>query len=492
MHKFIKFYCVTAILIISTFSLKGQNSTFEKLKDHYLQKNFEQCYEGAQDTKNNTSSIQLLKALSFYKLPDRSEIKQPVEDTPLHTLNLVNKAKEYPEENNLQESSFLSEELKNLQEEIFGMAEKWYQQGRKSKATPYFNALHKTFDNSEEIYTNHYEFDDSYLVNHLEKQIDIPEEFREYYEENYSLLDKFYYSIDEYEQWNNPVYRMANTAKDEEYLTEDEKMVFYFLNLARMNPQLFRKTFLETRLRIRYHGDLLLKKPVYDTLNINQYGEKLSYDDFFELPVHKLYNQDLSEETIERFVTTKVIKETPQSTQYQYDIAFESFYNYLNNNKPELLNLRNLSMYKKTEDGNEIILFELYDKEFTVYQKEYKDEVSDHYHQSLFKKLNEMKNKSILYPNQKLFDLAECWAKEAGQRKLKGHDRVNCSYGYDAECCDYGNKHGLDIVLSLLIDRYVPDLGHRKVLLGNFSEMGVAIRPHRSSFEYNAVLDFFR
>lgn len=492
MHKLIKFYLLLNILIISTFSFYGQNSTFKKLKEQYLQNNYEQCYEEAESKQNTTSNIQILKALSFYKLPDKSEIKQQVNDASLHTINLVNKAKEYPGANSLNDLSFLSEELENLQKEIFEMAKKFYQQGRKRKATLYFNALHRTFDNSEKIFTNHYKFDDSYLVNHLEKQIDIPEEFLEHYEKNYNLLNKFYYSIDDYEEWNNPVYRMANTAKNEEYLTQDEKMVFYFLNLARMNPQLFKKTFLETRLKIRYHGDLKLKKPVYDTLKINQYKEKLSYDDFFELPVHKLYNQDLPQEIIERFVKTKIIKKTPNSTQYQYDIAFESFYKYLNNNKPELLNLRNLSMYKKTKDGNELILFKLYDKEFTVYQKEYKDEVSDHYHQSLFKKLDEMKSKSILYPDKKLFDLAECWAKEAGLRKLKGHDRVNCSYGYDAECCDYGNKHGLDIVLSLLIDRYVPDLGHRKVLLGNFNELGVAIRPHRSSFEHNAVLDFFR
>jgi hypothetical protein len=269
-------------------------------------------------------------------------------------------------------------------------------------------------------------------------------------------------------------------------------MVFYFLNLVRMNPKLFLETFLKTRLHIRYHGDLNLQIPVYDSLAIDQYGNTLTFDEFFELPAHKLYNNDLDDNTIDRFVKKKVIKSTPQTTKYSYEINYSGFYKFLSNNKPELLNLRNLENYIQTPAGKEFILFKLYDKKFTIYQKSFEKETKDHYHQSLFVRLKEMKPMPLLFPNEELFSLAECWALEAGQRNLKGHDRVRCPYGYDAECCDYGNKNGLDVVLSLLIDRYVPDLGHRKTLLGSYSEMGVAIRPHKSSFKYNAVLDFFR
>jgi hypothetical protein len=235
-----------------------------------------------------------------------------------------------------------------------------------------------------------------------------------------------------------------------------------------------------------------LKVPKYDTLFVNKYSNNLTFDEFFELPVHKLFNEDLSEKTVRRFVDKKIIRKTPESTRYRFDINYHEFYKYLKTNRQELLNLENLSNYQKTDQGEEIILFKLYDKTFTVYNKEYEEGVKDHYHQSLFKKLEEMDPMDIMTPNRELFRLAECWAVEAGKRDLKGHDRINCPYGYHSECCDYGNKNGFDVVISLLIDQYVPDLGHRKIMLGNFSEMGVAIRPHNSGFKYNAVLDFFR
>ncbi|MFO8234569.1 MAG: CAP domain-containing protein [Bacteroidales bacterium] len=492
MYRKAKFILLTHILLFTISPLYSQKNTFGTLKEQFLQKNYETCYNEAKASRDVTNEIQMIKALSFHKLPDNHEDKKAADNPELQTLKMIRKSKDYAGTESANTQSFFNKEIKKLQQEIFEQGKKWYKQGSKRKAKTYFNALHETFDNSEDLYTNYYSFDDSYLVNHLKEQIDIPEEFYSDYKKNYDLLEKYYHNKDEFHEWNNPLYRMANTAKNEDYLSGNEKMVFYFLNLARMNPQLFHETFLNTRLKIRYHGDLNLKLPVYDTLEVSQYGETLSFDDFFELPVHKLFKQDLPQETIEKFVKTKIIKESTNATKYQYDIAYRKFYNYLDNSRPELLNLRNLSIYRETSEDREIILFKLYDKEFTVYQKEYQEEVSDHYHQSLFKTLKEMEPKSILQPDKELFNLAECWAIEAGQRKLKGHDRVNCSYGYDAECNDYGNKNGLDIVLSLLIDRYVPDLGHRKVLLGNFSEMGVAIRPHKSSFDYNAVLDFYR
>jgi hypothetical protein len=48
----------------------------------------------------------------------------------------------------------------------------------------------------------------------------------------------------EFTAWDDPKYLAANSAKDEDYLTDVEKDVYYFLNLARMNPKLFADTFL--------------------------------------------------------------------------------------------------------------------------------------------------------------------------------------------------------------------------------------------------------
>ena len=51
-------------------------------------------------------------------------------------------------------------------------------------------------------------------------------------------------SVVDFSVWNKPKYLAANTARDEDYLTYEEKKVFYYLNLMRMNPGLFAATYL--------------------------------------------------------------------------------------------------------------------------------------------------------------------------------------------------------------------------------------------------------
>lgn len=41
------------------------------------------------------------------------------------------------------------------------------------------------------------------------------------------------------EEWNDPKYRVCNTAAEVTYMNEEEKNVIYILNLARYNPKLF-------------------------------------------------------------------------------------------------------------------------------------------------------------------------------------------------------------------------------------------------------------
>jgi len=48
----------------------------------------------------------------------------------------------------------------------------------------------------------------------------------------------------DYPQWNVPKYNGANSAQNEDYLTSEEKQVYYYLNLVRMNPKLFSDTYL--------------------------------------------------------------------------------------------------------------------------------------------------------------------------------------------------------------------------------------------------------
>ena len=117
------------------------------------------------------------------------------------------------------------------------------------------------------------------------------------------------------------------------------------------------------------------------------------------------------------------------------------------------------------------------------------------YVSSLRLQLNHMSPKPLVYPDKKLFKIARGWAREAGKKNHTGHlgfsgrARRYSKSKPMAECCSYGYSTGLEIVLQLLIDDQVPQLGHRKALLSDFTLVGPSIQPHRG-YDFNAVLDF--
>jgi hypothetical protein len=49
--------------------------------------------------------------------------------------------------------------------------------------------------------------------------------------------------------WDKPQYLIANTAKNAQYFTEDEKDIIYLMNMVRINPKLFKETFLKQYLK---------------------------------------------------------------------------------------------------------------------------------------------------------------------------------------------------------------------------------------------------
>ncbi len=172
-------------------------------------------------------------------------------------------------------------------------------------------------------------------------------------------------------QWLEAKYNAARTAAKEDYLSREEQNIFYYLNLARMNPPLFAETFLE------------------------------------------------------RFM---------QENEYHNNPSTRSLFN-------ELMNLQPLSIIK---------------------------------------------------PNKKMWELAQCHAIESGKTGYTGHERVKrCDKGYGAESCYYGEDaySGLKIVLQLLIDGDIKTLDNRKVCLGDYQSMGVSIQLHKTN-SYGAVLDF--
>ena len=117
------------------------------------------------------------------------------------------------------------------------------------------------------------------------------------------------------------------------------------------------------------------------------------------------------------------------------------------------------------------------------------------YYQSLVRTMHLMDTVGLLYPYSLCFESANCHAITSARADYTGHDRqtkaCKAKEHFLGECCDYGRKAALDIIMHLLIDESVPSLGHREACLDRlYTKLGVSIQAH-PSHRYIAVLDFY-
>ncbi|MBK8521980.1 MAG: hypothetical protein IPL54_14305 [Chitinophagaceae bacterium] len=116
-----------------------------------------------------------------------------------------------------------------------------------------------------------------------------------------------------------------------------------------------------------------------------------------------------------------------------------------------------------------------------------------YYYKSLVDTLLLLQPMNMLYPDKSCFNSAKSHAYQSGISGYVGHERKTpdskLKKHYYGECCDYGRKDALEIVLSLLIDEGIPSLGHRDICLSSYTKVGVSIQPHKK-YGTNAVLDF--
>ncbi len=102
------------------------------------------------------------------------------------------------------------------------------------------------------------------------------------------------------------------------------------------------------------------------------------------------------------------------------------------------------------------------------------------YRLSLIEHLNSMSPTDALEFDDSMYELAECFAKEQGDKGTTGHDREACTGGYYAECCSYGMNTGKDIAMQWLIDDDVPSLGHREICLSSaYTKIGLSHYTHK-------------
>jgi len=121
------------------------------------------------------------------------------------------------------------------------------------------------------------------------------------------------------------------------------------------------------------------------------------------------------------------------------------------------------------------------------------------YEKSLIKTLESQDDKKVLRPSFGLYMAALCHSWMSGFTGRTGHQGLETRIAlfsplsfstYIGENCDYGNYKALDITLSLLIDKGVPGLGHRKNILSeDFYRTGVSSFFH-IGYGTNSVADF--
>lgn len=135
--------------------------------------------------------------------------------------------------------------------------------------------------------------------------------------------------------------------------------------------------------------------------------------------------------------------------------------------------------------------------------KDLKVNTYDRYYRGLAQDLKNVKNLGLFYPDETLTYVALQHGKDMNRKNLAGHrssdgtgtqDRISTYYPNRAmaENLAFGFAKGLDNVCMLLLDKGVPDLGHRKNILNSklgLNIVGVSIQPH-PSYKYSATIDF--
>jgi len=114
------------------------------------------------------------------------------------------------------------------------------------------------------------------------------------------------------------------------------------------------------------------------------------------------------------------------------------------------------------------------------------------YYTGLLAFLSKKNAMPLLHPERTLFESARCHAETSGRTGYVGHNRRTgeCKdlETFSGECCQYGYKDPLLIVMDLLIDEGVPSLGHRIILFKPHTQIGVSLQPHKTA-RWNTVLD---
>jgi uncharacterized protein YkwD len=143
-------------------------------------------------------------------------------------------------------------------------------------------------------------------------------------------------------------------------------------------------------------------------------------------------------------------------------------------------------------DGKKFVEFIL-----KPYLEDTGDTTYSEYLQSLIIQLNRQRELPMLKHDLWLEMMAKSYALRAGRKGIVGHDRITQRFGLQrmlgkwyGENCSYGEDTPIGVVIQLLVDEGVRDLGHRKNILSHdFKRIGVGVAKH-SRWGVNYVQEF--
>lgn len=134
-----------------------------------------------------------------------------------------------------------------------------------------------------------------------------------------------------------------------------------------------------------------------------------------------------------------------------------------------------------------------------TYVKKYVDEngLKSNYVNSLIRDLKKTPKLDVLRYDRDLYYCARAHAESNGKKGLEGHQNFSArfkkyasQYRTKGENCDYGSNDPLEVLMNLLIDEDVPDLGHRhNILEKDYKFIGVSYAPHKK-YDHNVVMCF--
>lgn len=141
-------------------------------------------------------------------------------------------------------------------------------------------------------------------------------------------------------------------------------------------------------------------------------------------------------------------------------------------------------------------------KQYSNYER-LKISRKDSYYRSLERDLKNIKLLPVFWPDEALSWIAKQHARDMNKNNYAAHNskdgrsaiqRIAKIYPKKSsgENLSFGFSSGLGNVCMLLIDKGVPDLGHRKMILNTsyqLNTVGVSIQPHKT-YRHCAVIDF--